>query len=73
MCERGRRLCDDAGRLLRGVGGVRRDWSGLVGVAGQENEAAAGREPRGMEVPLMTISTAGHRKFLTSSHVLLRR
>lgn len=47
----GRRLRDNAGRLLRGVGGVCADWSAVVGVAGQEDERAAGEEPRGVEVP----------------------
>lgn len=51
MRQRGRSLRDDAGRLLRGVGGLRADWPDLVGVAGEEDEAAAGGEPRGVEVP----------------------
>lgn len=45
-----RRLCDDAGRLLRGVCGLRCDWFSLVGVVREENEAAAGTEPSCMEV-----------------------
>lgn len=56
---RGRRLRDNAGRLLRGVGGVRGDRSALVGVAGQEDERAAGKEPRGVEVRSASL-TVGH-------------
>lgn len=50
VCEGGRRLRDDAGRLLRGVGGLRCDWLSLVAVAGEEDEEAAGGEPGGVEV-----------------------
>lgn len=63
MCQRGRSLRDDAGRLLRGVGGLRADWPGLVGVAGEEDEAAAGGEPRSVEVPAqprVTVADAQH-------------
>lgn len=49
--RQGRRsLCDNTGRLLRGVGGVRCDWFGLVGLAREENETVAGREPSSLEV-----------------------
>ena len=41
---------DNTGRLLCGVGGVRCDWSSLVGMVREENEEAAGREPLCMEV-----------------------
>lgn len=51
VCEGGRSLRDHAGRLLRGVGGVRGDRPGLVGVAGEEDEAVAGAESRRLEVP----------------------
>lgn len=30
---------------------MRADWPGVVGVAGEEDEAAAGGEPRSLEVP----------------------
>uniref|UniRef100_A0A3B4FXP1 Acetyl-coenzyme A transporter 1 n=1 Tax=Pundamilia nyererei TaxID=303518 RepID=A0A3B4FXP1_9CICH len=50
VCEGRRRLCDDTGRLLRGVCGLCCDGFSLVGVVREENEASAGAEPGCMEV-----------------------
>lgn len=57
VCEGGRHLCDNTGRLLRGVSGVCCDRSGLVGVLREENEAAAGTEPSCMEVQSQSLMT----------------
>lgn len=43
-------MCDHVRRLLRGVCCVSADWSGLVAVVWEEDEAATGGEPSGMEV-----------------------
>lgn len=48
--QRGRRLRDHPGRLLRGVGGVCGHRADLVVVAGEEDQRAAGEGPRRLEV-----------------------
>lgn len=57
VCEGRGRLCNNARRLLRGVPGVRGDRVNLVALVREEDEAAAGAEPRGVEVPCESVTT----------------
>lgn len=69
VCEGRRRLCDDTGRLLCGVHGVRADWPILVGLVGEENEAAAGAESCCMEVQSELVTLVGTMYL----HILLQK